>query len=161
MIDGLARPEVVEAMLLKVPAIFYFPGAGGVPFDEGIEYADSAANPFGGEPFPMLGRIAVARGATEGEIDMTWTITIDPVKGAPILWKAVATLVGEDVVAQARDELPDQVHIETATRYRIDAATGVIRWMESVETKRILANEDVSRTTMTLRAAPAPAEDAP
>ena len=55
-----ARPVVVEAMLLQVPAVFYFPGAGGVPFDEGIEYADSAANPFGGEPFPMLGRIAVA-----------------------------------------------------------------------------------------------------
>ena len=65
------------------------------------------------------------------------------------------------IMLTARDELPDQVHIETVTRYRIDAATGVIRWMESVETKRILANEDVNRTTMTLRAVPAPAEDAP
>lgn len=160
VVDALSRPEVVEAMLLQVPAAYYFPGAGGVPFSEGIEYAENAPNPFGGDPFPMLGRIAAARGAAADEVELTWTLAIDPVKGAPILWDAVASLLGPDAVDAVRDELPDQIHVETVTRYRIDAATGVIRWMESVETKRVLDNEDVNRTTMTLRAAPATTDDA-
>lgn len=153
LLDGMSRVEVVEGLLLQLPATLYFPGGGGVPVGEGIEYRDEAPNPFGGKPFPMLGRIEAAPGARPGEIDMTWTLTVDPVAGAPILWDVVGTLVGKELVDSVRDQLPDEIHFETVTRYRIDAGTGVVRWLEQVETRRVMDNVDTTRTTLELREA--------
>ena len=153
LIEGMSRVEVVQGLMIQLPATLYFPGAGGVPMGEGIDYRDESPNPFGGKPFPMLGRIEVAPGAKDGEIDMTWTLKVDPVAGAPILWDVVGTLLGKELVDSVRDELPDEIHFETVTRYRIDAETGVVRWLEQVETRRVLENEDTTRTTLELREA--------
>lgn len=156
LLDGVSRAEVYGMHLLKLPAMLNFPSGGGVVPGERFGYDDEAPNPVTGEPFPMRGEFVLEAAPPGGEHTLRWEVFIDPVKGAPILWRTVERLFGEDIPAQVRSQLPEQIHMGTVTRFRIDPATGVVTWMHAVETRRILRNEDVVETTLALRRAPSP-----
>lgn len=156
LFEGISRPEVYGAYLLKLPTALNFPAGGGLVPGERYSYDDEVPNPVGGEPFPMRGEFLLEAASAGGEHQVRWEVFIDPVKGAPILWRTVERLLGEDIPDDVRSRLPEQIHMGAVTRYRIDPATGVVTWIHAVETRRVLQNEDVVETTLELRRAPSP-----
>ena len=68
-----------------------------------------------------------------------------------LLVQVVEKLMGQPLPEAVRARLPDQVHVTTVTRWRIDRASGVVRWMERVESRSILGADDRNVLTMTRR----------
>lgn len=53
------KPEVVESLLLRSAQVFYFACGAALAVGEAIEFTDALPNPFGGDPFPSKGSIAL------------------------------------------------------------------------------------------------------
>ena len=51
---------VLEAQLSNLPSAYNFPSGGGLGLDFEYEYEDQGANPLGGEPFHMTGRMTLS-----------------------------------------------------------------------------------------------------
>jgi hypothetical protein len=152
LLQAITSEAVIAAELMRLPVAYNFPGKGGVVMGETIQYEEDAPNPLGGDPFPMQGSFRVDPPATEGgPIEMTWTVTMDPERSAPVLLDTAERMMGKTLSADERAKLPGRVVLRVVTRYRIDAATGVIQWLERSETRDVFGARDERFLVMTLR----------
>ena len=153
---------VLEAQLSNLPSAYNFPSGGGLGLDFEYEYEDQGANPLGGEPFPMTGRMTLSPDELHpGWLMLEWTIGIDREKGGPILAEAVRKLLGEEFTAkggkekaEALQELSSDLDIGSSTRFRIDPKTGIVQWMQFVQRRRVGDRNDLRTSTLSLRAEP-------
>lgn len=148
----LASDDVVMGLLMQLPAAYNFPGRGGVPADETLDYDDEGPNPMGGEPFPMLGSLRLSPpGADGADLEFLWELRLHPTRSPPIILALTEKVMGHSMPDEVRKEMPASVDISFTTRYRIDPATGAVRWMERTETRNLLGIAESTVTTFTLR----------
>lgn len=162
MVDAFTSAAVLELQLSVLPTAYNFPSGGGLGLDYEYVYEDEGANPVGGEPFPMTGRMTLSRDELrEGWLMLDWTLAMDREKGGPILAATVRKLLGEDAIAlggkdaaEALEEVASNLDIGSSARFRIDPATGVVQWMQFVQRRRVGDRNDVRTTTLALRSTP-------
>lgn len=162
LLEAYTSVPVLEAQLSNVPQAYNFPSGGGLRLDFEYEYEDQGANPIGGEPFPMTGRMTLRPDELHpGWLMLEWATGIDREKGGPILAEAVRKLLGEEFLAkggkeqeEALEQLSSDLDIGSSTRFRIDPKTGVVQWMQFVQRRRIGDRNDLRTSTLSLRAEP-------
>lgn len=150
---------VLETQLSILPQAYNFVAGGGLGLDYEYKYEDEGANPFGGEAFPMTGRMSLSRDPLhEGWMMLEWTVGVDRERGGEVLAATVRKLKGTQA-AQGEDK-PGQPTLEQATgnidigsstRFRIDPATGIVQWMQTVQRRRVGQRNEVLTTTLQLR----------
>lgn len=153
-----AKP-VLEMQLSVLPAAYNFVSKGGIGLDHEYEYEDQAANPLGGEPFPMTGRMTLRKDELhEGWMVMDWSTALDRDKGGAMIEEASRKLLGDAFIAdggsgvqEAFKGMKDNIDIGTSSRFRIDPVTGIVQWMQIVQRKRIGDRNDIHTTTLALR----------
>lgn len=159
LMDAFTSTAVLEGQLSILPTAYNFPAGGGLGLDYEYVYQDEGANPVGGEPFPMTGRMTLSRDELrEGWLMLSWSLTMDREKGGPILAATVRKLMGEDAIAQggkgtadALEQMAANLDFGSSARFRIDPATGVVQWMQLVQRRRVGERNDVRTTTLVLR----------
>ena len=162
LLIAYSRRPLLEAELSLLPIAYNFASGGGVGLDYEYVYEDLTANPLGGDPFPMTVRMTLRRDELrEDWLLMEWSTALDRVRGGPILAAMVGQLLGppplqrstkqdSDALAHAAEDLD----FGTSTRFRIDPATGIVQWMQTVQRRRIGDCNDVRATTLSLRSEP-------
>ena len=168
LLEAYTSLPVLEAQLSNVPRAYNFPSGGGIGLDFEYEYEDQGANPIGGEPFPMTGRMTLRPDELHpGWLMLEWNMAIDREKGSAILAEAVRKLFGEEFMAKGGKEYEEalkqrlsDLDIGSSTRFRIDPKTGVVQWMQFVQRRRVGDRNDLRTTTLSLRAEPYARQDA-
>lgn len=167
---------VLETQLSILPQAYNFVAGGGLGLDYEYEYQDEGANPFGGDAFPMTGRMSLSRDPLhEGWMMLEWTVGVDRERGGEVLAATVRKLMGTQA-AQGEgkpgqptlEQATANIDIGSSTRFRIDPATGIVQWMQTVQRRRVGQRNEVLTTTLQLRkekfvapaASPAVAEQA-
>lgn len=149
---SMGTEPMLVASVLKTPAAYNFPGRGGMVAGETYAYEEQVANPFGGEPFPMIGEFVLTMPAAGAqELELRWELRMHPTKAAPILWALVEKMTGQALAPEVRKGLPDSIDFSYLTRYRIRRDTGVVTWMQRTEARKVTGVADRTVTTMTLR----------
>jgi tetratricopeptide (TPR) repeat protein len=150
---------VLEMQLSTLPVAYNFVAKGGIGLDYEYEYEDEAANPLGGDPFPMTGRMTLRKDELrEGWLVMDWSTTMDRDKGGPMIAETSRKLLGDAFIADGGDGVEDaikrmagNIDIGTSSRFRIDPSTGIVQWMQVVQRKRVGNRNDIHTTTLSLR----------
>lgn len=147
----MGSDAALQTILLRTPVSYNFPGRGGMAPGEVLEFDAPTQSAIGGTPFPTRAKLQLAPTAAAGEVEFVYETKLDPRQSLPLLLQAVEKLVGQPLPEAVRARLPDEVHVATVTRWRIERATGIVRWMERVETRSILGAADRNVLTMTRR----------
>lgn len=158
MLDMLTTPEAFENVIAPVPSRFNFVAGGGLTPGRLYEYDDEGANPFGGTPFPMHSTMLVEADEQPGWYLFHWTMAMDREKGGEVFADAVGTLMEgsrlkmpKAEVDDAREAIMRDTDFSFSARYRVDARTGVVQWMQLVQAKRVGGRNSVQTSTLTLR----------
>ena len=162
LLAAYTSAPVLEAQLSILPRAYNFPSGGGLGLDFEYEYEDLGANPIGGDPFPMTGRMTLRPDELQpGWLMLEWTMGIDREEGGQILADTVRKLLGDEFMAkggkeqaEALEQLSSDLDIGSSTRFRIDPKTGIVQWMQFVQRRRVGDRNDLRTTTMSLRAEP-------
>jgi hypothetical protein len=148
----LASDEVVSGLMLQLPTAYNFPGQGDVPAGETLTYDDVGPNPLGDEPFPMQGSLRLSPpGPAGADLEMVWELRLHPTRATPVLVALVEKVAGQPMSKAELARVPETVDFSFVTRYRIDPATGAVRWMQRTETRKLLDSSEVTVITFTLR----------
>jgi hypothetical protein len=133
------KPEVVESLLLRSAQVFYFAGGAALEVGEAIEYADSLPNPFGGDPFPSRGVIALQEHRPErDEAMIVWHQEIDREKASA----AIAAILRR-LMPVAKDEEMPTLDVRDRAVFTMDTKTG---WPRAVEWSRTISAAGRVRT---------------
>ena len=149
----MASPAYVQKQLEKTPFAYSFFNGGGLDPEQAYEMEGSTANPFGGEPFPLKLHIEISLDEKDpGFVYALYKTRLDQDKGRPALSAAIKQIVGKDAagVDAEIEKLLKEFEISTEVNSRISLQTGVVQWMEYVETKQFPGSVEVTTTEMTL-----------
>lgn len=149
----MASPAYVQKQVEKMPFAYSFFNGGGLDPEQAYALDDFTANPFGGEPFPIKLHIEISLDEKDpGFVYALYKTRLDQEKGRPALAAAIKQIVGKDAagIDAEIEKLLKQFEISTEVNSRISLKTGVVHWMEYVETKQFPGSVEVTTTEMTL-----------
>jgi hypothetical protein len=151
MLDRMAAPAMVEAMLSRV--LQTYNGFVGVDLEPGqwYELETELPNPLGGPAFPAKLQVMLTPSNDEADdVWLEWNQRIDPVKGAAAIWALAEKLVGQEIPAEARKDLPKEVDFHDEGVFLFRRSTGVIEMFETVRTVKLADTAKVERQRMRL-----------
>jgi hypothetical protein len=158
MLDMLTTPAALENLVATLASRYNFVSGGGLASGKEYAYDDEGPNPFGGAPFPMRNTMLLEPDAREGWYLIQWTMVMDREKGNAALADAVMQLIersgGKVPAAEleaTRAKVIEDTDVNFSARYRVDAATGIVQWMQLVQAKRVAGRNTVQTSTLTLR----------
>ncbi|QNP39743.1 hypothetical protein [Lysobacter solisilvae (ex Woo and Kim 2020)] len=158
MLDMLTTPVALENLVATLASRYNFVSGGGLAPGKEYAYDDEGPNPFGGAPFPMRNTMLLEPDAQDGWYLVQWTMVMDREKGSAVLADAVTRLLqrsgGKVPTAEldaARAKVLEDTDVNFSARYRVDAATGIVQWMQLVQAKRVGGRNTVQTSTLTLR----------
>lgn len=149
----ISSPAYVQKQLEKMPSAYNSFNGGGLDPEKAYELEDSTANPFGGEPFPIKLHIEINLDEKDpGFVYALYKTRLNQEKGRPALAAAIKQIIGKDAVGidAEIEKLLKDFEISTEFNSRISLQTGVVHWMEYVETKQFPGSVEVTTTEMTL-----------
>lgn len=151
VLDRLAEPQVLEAMLGRV--LQTYNGFVGVDVEPGAWYelATELPNPLGGTPLPA--KLQFLLTVSEDDADdvfLEWNSTVDMGKGGDAMWAIVEKLSGQAIPAQVRDAIPDTIDFRDEGFFLFRRSSGVIEMFETTRTVKLAGTEKVERQRMRL-----------
>lgn len=151
VLDRLAEPQVLEAMLGRV--LQTYNGFVGVDVEPGAWYelATELPNPLGGAPLPAkLQFLLTVSDDDADDVSLEWNSTVDMGKGGDAMWAIVEKLSGQAIPADVRDALPDNVDFRDEGFFLFRRSSGVIEMFESTRTVKLAGTEKIERQRMRL-----------
>ncbi len=154
MMAVITSPAYVQKLLEKIPFAYSFFNGGGLDPEQAYELDEVTTNPFGGEPFPLSLHFEITLLEDDpGFVSALYQAKFNQEKGRPIFMAAVKKLVGENVSDAELEKIFKDFELNTEVNLRISLETGVVHWMEYVETKKFPNSVEVETTEMTLNIA--------
>lgn len=154
MMAAITSPAFVQKLLEKIPFAYNFFNGGGLDPEQAYELDEVTTNPFGGEPFPLSLHFEITMLEDDpGFVSALYQAKFNQEKGRPIFMVAVKKLVGENVSDAELEKIFKDFELNTEVNLRISLETGVVHWMEYVETKKFPNSVEVETTELTLNIA--------
>jgi len=150
-LDRITAPAVLEGMLTRdIQTVLNFAGAE-LEDDQAYELETTLDNPTGGAPFPakLSFGLYVVKDAPE-DVNLEWTLEIDPVKGASAIWDTVERLYGRRIGEAERKTLPAQVSIVDTGFIVFERATGLPEMYQYERNVKIAENANYERSRLRL-----------
>lgn len=151
VLDRLAEPAVLEAMLGRV--LQTYNGFVGVDVEPGswYEVATELPNPVGGGPLPAkLQFLLTVSDDDADDVFLEWNSTVDMGKGADAMWAIAEKLSGQAIPADVRTAIPGDIEFRDDGFFLFRRSSGVIEMFETTRTVKLAGTEKVERQRMRL-----------
>ena len=149
----LSSPAFVRKQIETAPFLYNFFNTGGLDPEKAYELESETDSPFGGAPFPVNIHVEITEYEDEpGYVYGLYRSVLDQEKGRPAMVAAIKKITGEDgSVADAEiDKILKEFEVGVEANLRIVLETGVVDWIEIVETKKFPDKTDITTTKMSL-----------
>jgi len=155
MMDAIGSEQYVSGMLSKVPSVFNDFAGGGLQLGQDIDFEHESENPLGGKPYPMNIHVRIDRAEDPAFVNITVRSRLNAEKASPILLEAVKKLLPELAAKGMKDgeiqALFKQMDVRGDIEYRINTETGIVHYLNIVESKQFPGRLDVETTKMVLK----------
>lgn len=153
LMTTLSSPAYVRKQLETVPFLYNFFNTGGLDPKKAYELESTTDNPFGGTPFPVNIHFEITEYEDEpGYVYGLYRSVLDQEKGRPAMVAAIKRIIGDgSSAADAEiDKVLKEFEVSVEANLRIVLETGVVDWIEIVETKKFPGSVDTTTTKMSL-----------
>lgn len=150
----MSSPAYVRKQLETVPFLFNFFNTGGLDPKQAYALESTTENPIGGTPFPVNIHFEITEYEDEpGYVYGLYRSTLDPKKGRPAMVAAVKRIIGDDSSATDAEieKALKEFEVSVEANLRVVLETGVVDWIEIVETKKFPDSVETTTTEMSLR----------
>ena len=126
VLERMTNEQAISNSLAKNIAIFNFFTAASLKPGEPTVYEDYLPSPWSADLIPTKGSFRLV-GTDEGAgtVTILWKQEIDPVKGAPIMWKIVETLMGQKMPDKVAEALPKGFVLTDEATVVVDRKSGL------------------------------------
>jgi hypothetical protein len=123
----LTTQQAIENTLGKQAAIFNFFTAPTLTPGKPVSYEDSMASPWSADVLPSTGSFElIAVDDQAGTATIRWQQSIDPVKGAEIVWKMIEAIAGKTAAGAAHPAgLPQGLKLSDTATVVLDRKSGL------------------------------------
>lgn len=149
VLERMTNEQAISNSLGKNIAIYNFFTAASLKVGEPTVYEDYLPSPWSADLIPTKGSFRLA-GTDEraGTVTILWKQEIDPVKGAPIMWKIVETLMGQAMPDKVSDALPKGFIMTDEATVVVDRKSGLP--LKLTHQRRVEAGTASNTNTWTL-----------
>ena len=126
VLERMTNEQAISNSLGKNIAIYNFFTAASLKAGEPTVYEDYLPSPWSADLIPTKGSFRlVGTDERAGTATILWKQEIDPVKGAPIMWKIVETLMGQPMPGKVADALPKGFVLTDEATVVVDRKSGL------------------------------------
>ena len=149
VLERMTSEQAISNSLGKNIAIYNFFMAASLNVGEPTIYEDYLPSPWSADLIPTRGSFRlVGTDERAGTVTILWKQEIDPVKGAPIMWKIVETLMGQAMPDKVAEALPKGFVLTDEATVVVDRKSGLL--LKLTHQRRVEAGSASNTNTWTL-----------
>lgn len=149
VLERMTSEQAISNSLGKNIAIYNFFMAASLQVGEPTVYEDYLPSPWSADLIPSRGSFRlVGTDERAGTVTILWKQEIDPVKGAPIMWKIVETLMGQAMPDKVAEALPKGFVLTDEATVVVDRKSGLL--LKLTHQRRVEAGSASNTNTWTL-----------
>lgn len=149
VLERMTNEQAISNSLGKNIAVYNFFTAASIKGDEPVVYEDYLPSPWSADLIPTKGSFRlVGTDQRAGTATILWKQEIDPVKGAPIMWKIVETLMGQAMPDKVTEALPKGFILTDEATVVVDRKSGLP--LKLTHQRRVEAGSASNTNTWTL-----------
>jgi hypothetical protein len=149
VLERMTSEQAISSTLGKNIAIYNFFTAASLKPGEPTVYEDYLPSPWSADLIPTKGSFRLAGNDEKaGTVTIVWKQEIDPVKGAPIMWKIVESLMGQVMPDKVAGALPKGFSLTDEATVVVDRKSGLP--LKLVHQRRVEAGSARNTNTWTL-----------